>query len=334
GTDDCHGHGTHVAGTVGGATYGVAKGVSLVAVRVLNCAGSGTWSGVIAGIDWVTSHRIAPAVANMSLGGGASQSVDDAVTGSIDAGVTYAIAAGNSSDDACKYSPARTPAAITVGATTSSDARASYSNFGTCLDVFAPGSGITSAWNTSNTATNTISGTSMASPHVAGVAALVLEAGNQSPADVRNAIVTNATAGVVSSAGSGSPNLLLYSGFVGGGSPPPPPPPSDVVIHVQNLSGSSAAVNRAGKWRATVTITVGDAGNLPVSGVVVTGFWSNGASGSTSCTTGASGSCSVTSGNASQNITSVSWNVSSLSLSGASYDAGANSANSITVAKP
>lgn len=214
--DDCNGHGTHVAGTTGGSTYGVAKGVSLVAVRVLDCAGSGTTSGVIAGIDWVTSDHAAgaSAVANMSLGGGASTALDNAVTNSINDGVTYAIAAGNSNRDACKFSPARTPAAITVGATTTADARASYSNFGTCLDIFAPGSSITSSWYTSNTATNTISGTSMAAPHVAGVAALYLQGSpGASPVTVRNALVANATANVVTSAGRGSPNLLLYTNY-------------------------------------------------------------------------------------------------------------------------
>jgi len=209
---DCHGHGTHVAGTVGGASYGVAKGVTLYAVRVLNCSGSGTTSGVIAGVNWVTSNHTDPAVANMSLGGSASSSLDTAVNNSINAGVTYAVAAGNNNRRACNYSPARVAAALTVGATTSSDARASYSNYGTCLDLFAPGSSITSAWYGSNTASNTISGTSMASPHVAGVAALYLEAHpSATPATVSSAITSNATSGVVSNRGSGSPNLLLYS---------------------------------------------------------------------------------------------------------------------------
>jgi subtilisin family serine protease len=209
---DCNGHGTHVAGTVGGSTYGVAKGVSLVAVRVLNCSGSGTTSGVIAGIDWVTSnHTTGKAVANMSLGGSVSTSLDTAVKNSIADGVVYSVSAGNNNRDACKYSPARVPEAITTGATTSTDARASYSNYGTCLDLFAPGSSITSAWYTSNTATNTISGTSMASPHVAGVAALYLEGHDGTAKQVRDAIVAAATAGVVGNAGRGSPNLLLYS---------------------------------------------------------------------------------------------------------------------------
>ncbi|HEX6749339.1 MAG TPA: S8 family peptidase [Longimicrobium sp.] len=217
---DCNGHGTHVAGTVGGSTYGVAKGVTLVAVRVLDCAGNGTNSGVIAGMDWVANNRVLPAVANMSLGGGASQAVDDAIARMTNAGVTVAVAAGNETVDACTESPSRAPSAITVGATTSTDARASYSNYGSCVDIFAPGSSITSAWYSSTTATNTISGTSMASPHVAGVAALYLQ-GNPSatPATVTNAIITTATTGVVTGT-NGSPNRLLYSllsGTGGGG---------------------------------------------------------------------------------------------------------------------
>jgi subtilisin family serine protease len=211
---DCNGHGTHVAGTVGGSTYGVAKSVSLRAVRVLNCSGSGSTSGVISGVNWVAANRILPAVANMSLGGGASSALDTAVNNAINAGVTFAVAAGNSNANACSFSPARTAAAITVGATTSTDARASYSNFGTCVDIFAPGSSITSAWSTSNTATNTISGTSMASPHVAGAAALYLQANpGASNATVRNALVNNATTNVITGAGTGSPNRLLYTLF-------------------------------------------------------------------------------------------------------------------------
>jgi hypothetical protein len=223
GTNDCNGHGTHVAGTTGGTTYGVAKQVTIHPVRVLNCQGSGTTSGVIAGVDWVTQNHVEPAAANMSLGGGISSALDSAVVSSINAGVSYAIAAGNSNANACNGSPARVAAANTVGATTSSDARSSFSNFGTCLDIFAPGSSITSAWHTSNTATNTISGTSMASPHVAGAIALYLQTNpGASPATVTQALVNNATTGVVSNPGSGSPNRLLYSLFGGGGDTTPP----------------------------------------------------------------------------------------------------------------
>lgn len=227
---DCHGHGTHVAGTVGGSTWGVAKGVTLVAVRVLDCSGNGTDSGVIAGINWVTSDHGAgqPAVANMSLGGGASQALDDAVNASINDGVTYAVAAGNGDifgnpQPACNYSPARVANAITVGSTTSTDARSSFSNYGPCLDIFAPGSSITSAWYSSNTATNTISGTSMATPHVAGAAALYLQgAPSASPATVAAALINNSTLNKVTNPLTGSANRLLYTGFIGGGGPSAP----------------------------------------------------------------------------------------------------------------
>jgi subtilisin family serine protease len=182
---------------------------------------------VIAGMDWVTANRVLPAVANMSLGGGASQAVDDAVARLTASGVVLAVAAGNETVDACTESPSRAASAITVGATTSTDARASFSNFGSCVDVFAPGNNITSAWNTSTTATNTISGTSMASPHVAGVAALYLQGSpSASVATVTSAITSSATTGVVTSAGTGSPNRLLYSlltapsGGGGGGTAP------------------------------------------------------------------------------------------------------------------
>jgi len=212
---DCNGHGTHVAGTVGGSTYGVAKGALLRGVRVLNCSGSGSNSGVIAGVDWVRLNHVAPAVANMSLGGGISTALDTAVNNLHNANVAIAVAAGNNNGaNACNNSPARAANAITTGSTTSTDARSSFSNIGTCLDIFAPGSSIISAWFTSNTATATLSGTSMASPHVAGAAALYKQANpSASSTTVRNALVNNATTGVVTNAGSGSPNRLLYTLF-------------------------------------------------------------------------------------------------------------------------
>jgi subtilisin family serine protease len=211
---DCNGHGTHVSGTIGGSTYGVAKSAMLRGVRVLDCNGSGSNSGVIAGVDWVTNNHINPAVANMSLGGGASSALDTAVNNLSNSGVPIAVAAGNSNTNACNSSPARAANAITVGATTTTDARASFSNFGTCLDLFAPGSGVLSSWFSSDTATATLSGTSMASPHVAGVAALYKQANpSASATTTRNAIVNGATANVVTNAGTGSPNRLLYSLF-------------------------------------------------------------------------------------------------------------------------
>ncbi|MEU8419953.1 S8 family serine peptidase [Micromonospora sp. NPDC048835] len=258
--DDCNGHGTHVAGTVGGSAYGVAKAVQLVGVRVLNCSGSGTNAGVIGGVDWVTANAIKPAVANMSLGGGANSSLDNAVRNSIASGVTYGLAAGNDNGaNACNTSPARTTEAITVGSTTSSDARSSFSNVGTCLDIFAPGSSITSAWYTSNTATNTISGTSMATPHVVGAAALVASANpSWTPAQVRNQLVSNATPNVVSNPGSGSPNLLLYVGS--GGTTPPP----------TGCTGTNGT-----------DVSIPDAGSAVTSSITISGCGRNASSAST-----------------------------------------------------
>ncbi|MEU2724366.1 S8 family peptidase [Streptomyces smyrnaeus] len=205
---DCQGHGTHVAGTVGSRSYGVAKNVDLVAVRVLNCQGSGQWSQVIGGIDWVARNADGPSVANMSLGGGASSSVDQAVQGAIDSGVTFAVAAGNDSRNACNTSPARVPAAITLGSTDRGDGRSYFSNYGRCLDLFAPGGSITSTRNGGGS--TTMSGTSMATPHAAGAAALYLSAHRgASPGQVRDALVNNAQSGVVGNPGSGSPNRLL-----------------------------------------------------------------------------------------------------------------------------
>lgn len=236
GSNDCNGHGTHVAGTIGGRTYGVAKTVTLIPVRVLNCSGSGTYSGVIAGLDWIAANHPAgvPAVVNMSLGGPASSSVDIAVSNLVNKKITVVVAAGNSNADACNFTPARVAGAITVGATESNDSRASYSNFGSCLDVFAPGSAISSAWIGSSNAANTISGTSMASPHVAGISARLLASNTGlSPSQVENLIKTQATSSVVSNPGPGSLNLLAFSLITSDGSitnpetsPSPTPKPS------------------------------------------------------------------------------------------------------------
>ncbi|WP_246088165.1 S8 family peptidase [Nocardioides albertanoniae] len=287
-TEDENGHGTHVAGTVGGSTYGVAKSVTLVPVRVLDASGSGSTAGVIAGVNWVTSnHTSGPAVANMSLGGGVSSTLDSAVSNSIADGVSYAVAAGNDSGaDACNGSPSRVASALTVGSTTSTDARSSFSNIGSCVDLFAPGSSITSAWNTSNTATNTISGTSMATPHVAGVAALYLQAHpTASASSVASAIVSNATTGVVSSPGSGSPNRLLHS-LWSGGTDPTDPPSGNLLVNPGFesgatgwssssgvIDGSTSAPARSGSYKAwlngygtTHTDTLSQSVTLPAAG--------------------------------------------------------------------
>jgi subtilisin family serine protease len=212
GSSDCNGHGTHVAGTIGGATWGVAKSVRLVPVRVFGCTGGSSNSTIISGIDWVRYNHVKPAVANMSLGGPASSAIDTATNNLINAGVTVVVAAGNDNANACNYSPARVGNAVTVGSTSSNDYRSSFSNYGSCLDLFAPGSSIKSAWYTSTTATNTISGTSMASPHVAGAAALYLQRyPSASTSSVRGWLINNSTTGRLYSIGSYSPNRLLYS---------------------------------------------------------------------------------------------------------------------------
>ena len=216
---DCNGHGTHVAGTVGGNSYGVAKGVRLIAVKVLDCGGAGSFAGVAAGVDWVTGHHTSgPAVANMSLGGsGTNATVEGAVRSSIADGVVYSLASGNSSSDACNFTPARVAEAITVNASQSNDAKASFSNFGTCTDIFAPGVSITSAWSTGDSAVNTISGTSMAAPHVAGGAALILgTTPSMTPAQVASTMYTNSTPNKITSPGTGSPNRLLFVNLNGG----------------------------------------------------------------------------------------------------------------------
>ncbi|MGZ3146795.1 S8 family peptidase [Lentzea chajnantorensis] len=216
---DCNGHGTHVAGTIAGSQYGLAKAAKVVAVKVLNCQGSGTTAGVVSGIDWVTANAVKPAVANMSLGGGADSTLDAAVRRSIASGVTYAIASGNSNTDACSTSPARVTEAITVNASTNTDARASFSNYGSCTDIYAPGQNIVSSWNTNDTATNNISGTSMATPHVAGAVALWLATHpTDSPAAVWAGLDAASTPNKITNVGANTPNKLLYT-LWGGGQP-------------------------------------------------------------------------------------------------------------------
>ncbi|WP_349914627.1 S8 family peptidase [Acinetobacter pittii] len=210
GTNDCHGHGTHVAGTVGGSTYGVAKNVSLVPIRILGCDGSGASSNVIAGLDWILKNGKKPAVVNMSLGGEANASLDSAVENLFNNSYVMVVAAGNSNTDACSSSPARVSKAITVAATDSTDTRASYSNYGSCIDIFAPGSQINSSWIGSNTATKVLNGTSMATPHVVGVVAEMLQSTpTATPQTISNNLLNQASNNVVKNP-SGSPNRLLY----------------------------------------------------------------------------------------------------------------------------
>jgi hypothetical protein len=270
GTNDCNGHGTHVSGTVGGATYGMAKQVTLHAVRVLDCDGNGSTSGVIAGVDWVTANHASPAVANMSLGGGASTALDNAVRNSIASGVTYSLAAGNSGADACLFSPSRVGEALTVGATSSTDVRASFSNFGSCLDLFAPGVSILSAYGGTDGQIATLSGTSMAAPHVTGAAALYLQQNpTATPNAVASALVGNATTGVVGSLGSGSPDRLLYTAFIGGSTNQPP-----VARFTVSCSGFTCTLNGTSSTDDFGVVTyTWDLGKYPdpsASGAIVT----------------------------------------------------------------
>ncbi len=327
GTNDCNGHGTHVSGTIGGSTWGVAKAVKLAPVRVLDCAGSGSLSGVVAGIDWVAGSALRPAVANLSLGSSKSSTVNAAVAGAFNKGVTMVVAAGNSNADACLYSPSSEPTAITVGASTSGDVRASYSNYGTCVDVFAPGSSITSAWYTSSTATNTISGTSMASPHVAGVAALALSANPQAtPSAVTQFILKNSTPNKLSSLGTGSPNQLVFSLASGA-----PGVISNQTVAIKSLIGSR---KKAGKnWQAVVTVAVRDiVSGAGVPNATVTGTFNPG--GTSSCLTSSTGSCSMTSGQIATTTASTTYTVSSVKGTNLVYDASQNSATQISISRP
>jgi aqualysin 1 len=247
--NDCHGHGTHIAGTIGSNTYGVAKGTTLYSVRVLSCTAAGAVSVTIAGINWVTANHTAPSVANLSIGlSGPSSSLDTAITNSIASGVTYAVAAGNSNVDACYVSPSRTPAAITVGSMVpngDTDYRMGYSNWGPCVDIHAPGNGIISLSHVDDVSTRMMNGTSMAAPHVAGVAALYLETHRTASAsEVRNSIVNSATEGTMVPPPPSAPNLVLHSALTAAPSdptPPPPPPPSTTSCSGTIYTGSVAA---------------------------------------------------------------------------------------------
>lgn len=241
--EDCNGHGSHVAGTVGGTKYGIAKGVKLIGVKVLNCEGKGRNSGVIKGIEWAAAQKRGPAVANMSLGSPASQTSDDAVRAAIRKGLVMAVASGNTNEDACNFSPARTPEAITVNSSDKNDRRSSFSNYGKCTDIFAPGSSVTSAWMGRKNATKTISGTSMATPHVAGGIALMLAKNpDLTPAQVAQKLYANSTKNKVKNIGTGSPNRLFFTNPDGGGDTPtdPKPTPENKVYKGRVSRGSSS----------------------------------------------------------------------------------------------
>lgn len=330
---DCGGHGTHVAGTVGGSTYGVAKNVHLRSFRVLDCSGSGAYSWIMAALDDVATEQDTngnrPTVVNMSLSGGQYDLMDAAVQGAVDDGVVVVVSAGNNyGGNACSYSPAAAENALTVGSTASNDARSSFSNIGTCVDLFAPGSSILSAMHDSETAAGTMSGTSMSAPHVAGVAALYLSANpTWTPYEVMNAIKGTATSGVVGNAGTGSPNLLLYS-LLGGTPPPPPPPPpsTETTVYVGDISVVMNWGNRNSNGTAYVTVTSAEG---PVANATVTGDWTVGGALFTSGAQGTSGSDGVAAigSSALKNVqegADVAFCVTNIDGTGLAYDSGLN----------
>ncbi|HVZ43094.1 MAG TPA: S8 family serine peptidase [Ramlibacter sp.] len=338
GTNDCNGHGTHTSGTAGGTTWGIAKGVTLVPVRVLGCDNTGSISGIIEGIDWMIAHVRKPAVANLSIGASKSSAFDSAVERAVAAGITVAVAAGNSGANACNYSPARTPGAITVGATDSADKRPSWSNYGTCLDIFGPGQDITSAGIASDTASYVMYGTSMATPHVAGLAALILSQDpTLTPAAVAAAIKTSATANALAGVGSGSPNLFMFEGLADAGNtvvpapPQPPPAPAPKTISVASLASASSAAN-ARFWVAKVTVAVQDTSGHLVPGVVVTGKFTVGGSNVT-CTTASNGACSLQTARIGNSKKSTTFSLTRLAASGMTYDAASNAQSSVVIAK-
>jgi subtilisin family serine protease len=329
GTSDCNGHGTHVAGTAGGTRSGVAPGVTLVPVRVLDCDGNGSLSGVIQGLDWIMAHGRRPAVVNLSLnaGSGSTTMLDEAVARLTDAGFTVAVAAGNSNTDACSQSPARTPSALTVASSTSDDTRSGFSNYGRCVDLFAPGSAISSA-NFSNPHGWTVrSGTSMASPHVAGAAALLLqERPKLTPAQVASQMLDQASKAVITDA-KDTPNKLL---FVGTGRRLYFPTPW--LLHVAQLTPLSRTVTQS-LWSAGVTATVHNEDGLPQRGVKVTGQFSNQAT-LVTCMTTAMGTCVLRSVNLPLSTAGLTFAVTQLSGTAMTYKATDNLRSSTPIVKP
>lgn len=291
GTADCHGHGTHVAGTAAGATLGVAAGASLVPVRVMDCRGSGSSSAIIAGLDWVATQGTRPGVVNMSLGGAVSTSIDAAVQRLMAVGFSVVAAAGNSNADACMGSPARAPGVVAVAASDQADAKASFSNWGACVSLWAPGVGITSAGPASATAKAVMSGTSMAAPHVAGAAALLLQTQpTLTAAQVQSNLKQQATPNLVMGVTQNMTRGLL---FVGGASQPAPPPPPQTVVQVAGIT-MATQMPAIGSWSAQALVRVVNNRAQPVAGARVAGRFSN-MTAEVSCTTAASGTCSLSS---------------------------------------
>lgn len=323
GTSDCNGHGTHVAATLGGRISGVAKGVSLVPVRVLDCEGAGPSSAVIAGLDWILANAKKPAVVNLSLSGFASPPLDAAVNRVIDAGIPVVIAAGNQNTNACNRSPSRVSNAITVGATTANDTRSGFSNFGSCLDVFAPGTAIVSAWATGNTAAASLSGTSMAAPHVAGMAALTLATNpGLTPAEVASRIVRSATPSLISDAGPGSPNRLAFSLL----RELLPLPTSIRSISVRSINTSTG-------WVGAAQVAVRDlTTNTPATGVRVVGRFSDGPL--QTCNTGEQGTCVLVSGVNNRSQALIDFQVTELQGDAVLYDASQNAVTQRSIPRP
>jgi subtilisin family serine protease len=290
GTNDCNGHGTHVAALLGGETLGVAKNVSLVPVRVFDCSGNGLWSDVIEGLDWVRDNAVKPAVVGVSISGAGSNALDTAIRSLITEGITVVVAAGNNNTNACDFSPARVTEAITVGASGRSDGRASFSNFGSCLDIFAPGDQVESADSTSDTSVRTRSGTSQAVPLVAGVVANVLERSpDSSPAAVSSFVRITGSLDRLTGIGANSPNLLLFSRGVG-----EPVEPAAMEVSVGSITGT--AIDLGNEWAVETRVTAFDrSDNSPAAGVTVTVMFSLGDF--ARCTTQLDGACSVVSDN-------------------------------------
>ncbi|WP_310460712.1 S8 family peptidase [Sphaerotilus sp.] len=327
GTTDCHGHGTHVAGTAGGTRSGVAPGATLVPVRVLNCGGSGSLSDILQGLDWIMAHGIRPGVVNLSLGSSAATALDEAVARIANAGFTMVVSAGNSNTDACTQSPARTPSALTIAASTSTDVRSGFSNYGRCVDLFAPGSAISSAANTDPHGWTIKSGTSMSSPHVTGAAALLLqERPKLTPVQVASQMLYQASSAVITDA-KGSPNKLLFAGagkqlyF-----------PTPWIVHVAQLSPLGKDVTRS-SWNAGVTVTVHNEDGLPQKSVKVTGQFSN-RSNLVACTTTAAGTCVLRSVNLPLGTAGLTFAVTQLSGTAMTYKAADNLRSSTPIVKP